>query len=52
MSGMPIKIFKIYNIRAPDVVFEIEYLWNGSVKKDVVNANPVLYDWPNFRYSH
>ena len=40
-SGLPIKIIKIFNIRGPDVVFEAEYLWNGWVKKDGVNANLV-----------
>ena len=30
-------------------MFEVEYLWNGWVKKDGVNANQVLCDWPNFR---
>ena len=30
-SGLPIKITKIDNIRSPDVVFEVEYLWNGWV---------------------
>ena len=38
---LPIKIIKTYNIRGPDVVFEVEYLWNDSVKKDGVNANLV-----------
>ena len=32
-SGLPIKIIKIYNIRGPDVMFEVEYLWNGWVKE-------------------
>ena len=32
---------KNYNIRGPDVVFEVEYLWNGWVKKDGVNVNLV-----------
>ena len=31
-------------------MFEVEYLWTGWVKKDGVNANLVLCDWPNFRY--
>ena len=38
-------------LKGPDVVFEVEYLWNGWVKKDGVNANPVLCDLPNFKYS-
>ena len=32
---------KIYNIRGPDVVFEVEYLWNGWIKMNGVNANLV-----------
>ena len=28
-------------VRGPDVVFEVEYLWNGRVKLDGVNANLV-----------
>ena len=32
---------KNYNIRVPYTVFEVEYLWNGWVKKDGVNANLV-----------
>ena len=48
MSGLPIKIIKIDNIRGLDVVFEVEYLLNSWVKKDGVNANLVLYDSPNF----
>ena len=40
---------KNYNIRGPCVVFEVKYLWNGSVKKNGVNANLVLCDWPSFR---
>ena len=43
---------KNYNIRGPDVVFEVEYLWNGWVKKDGINANLVLCDWPNFKFPH
>ena len=31
-------------------MFEVEYLWNGLAKKDRVNANLVLRDWPNFGY--
>ena len=27
------KIIKTYNIRGPDVVFKVEYLWNDWVKK-------------------
>ena len=37
------KIIKIFNIRGPDVMFEVEYLWNGWVKKNGVNANPILF---------
>ena len=33
-------------------MFEVEYLWNGRVKKDKTNANLVYYDSPNVRYSH
>ena len=44
------KINKIYSIRGPNVVFEVKYLCSGWVKMDRVNANLVLYDWPNFRY--
>ena len=36
-SGLPKKIIKIYNIRGLDVVFEVEYFWNGWVKKNGVN---------------
>ena len=36
---LPIKIIEIYNTRVTDVVFEVEYLCNGWVKKDGVNAN-------------
>ena len=32
---------KIYNIRGLDIVLEVEYLSNGWVKKDGVNANLV-----------
>ena len=32
-------IIKIFNIIDPDVVFKAEYLWNGWIKKDGVNAN-------------
>ena len=32
----------IYDIKGPDVVFKIEYLWNGWIKKDGVNAKVVL----------
>ena len=35
------KIIKICNIRVTDVVFEAEYLCNGWVKKNGVNANVV-----------
>ena len=41
---------KNYNIGGPYVVFKVEYLWNGWVKKDGVNANPIFCDWPNFKY--
>ena len=47
-SELPIKIIKIYNIKGTDVVLEVEYLWNGWVKKDEVNATFVLCNWPNF----
>ena len=43
---------KNYKIRDPYVVFEVEYLRNDWVKKDGVNANIALCDWPNFRYPH
>ena len=29
-------------------MFEVEYLWNGWVKKGEANANLVLCDWLNF----
>ena len=41
---------KIYNIRGDLVAFEVEYLWNGWVKKDWVNANLVLSDLHNLKY--
>ena len=47
-AGLPIKIIKIYNIRDPDVVFVIEDLCNGWVKKDGVNANVVSCNWRNY----
>ena len=31
------------------VMFEVEYLWNGWVKKDEVNANLIYYDCSNFK---
>ena len=31
-------------------MFEVEYLCDGRAKKDGVNANLVLCDWPNFRH--
>ena len=34
-------MIKVYNVRATDVVFEVDYLCNGWVKKDGVNANLV-----------
>ena len=43
---------KSYNIGGPYVMSEVEYLWNGSVKKNGVNANLVLHDCSNFRYHH
>ena len=39
---------KIYNIKSPDVVFEVKYCWNDWVKKNGVRANLVQYDSPNF----
>ena len=33
------KIIKAYNIEGPYVVFVVEYLWNGWVKKGGVKAN-------------
>ena len=36
----------------PYVVFEVEYLWNGWIKKDEVNANLILYHLPNVNYLH
>ena len=41
MTELPIKIIKINNTRGTDVVFEAEYLCNGWVKNDGVNANLV-----------
>ena len=52
MSGLPIKVTNIYSVRGPDVVFVVESIWNDWVKKDGINANLVLCDWPNFRYLH
>ena len=43
---------KNYNIRGPHVMFEVEYLWNGWVKKDGVNVNVVFCDWHNFKYQY
>ena len=43
MTGLPIKIIKIYNVRVTDVVFEVEYLCNGWLKNNTVNANLVNY---------
>ena len=34
------------------MVFEVEQLWNSGGKKDGINANIVLCDWPNFQYPH
>ena len=55
---MPIKIIKIYNIGVTtDVVFEVEYLCNGWVKNNGVNANlvytirPTLHTPINFALS-
>ena len=31
-------------------MFKVEYFLNGSVKKDGVNANLILCNWPNFKY--
>ena len=31
-------------------MFEVEYLCDEWVKKDGVNGNLVLWDWPNFEY--
>ena len=30
-------------------MFEVEYLWNGGVKKDSVNDNLISYNCANFR---
>ena len=46
------KSLQIYNNRVTDVVFEVEYFCKGWVKKDGVNANLALCDWPNFTYPH
>ena len=43
---------KNYSIRVLYGLFEVEYFRNCWVKKDEVNANLVLCDWPNFRDSH
>ena len=37
-SGLPIKIIILDSIKVPDVVLEVEYFSNGSVKKHRVNA--------------
>ena len=44
MSGLPIKIIKVYNIRGSDVVFEVEYLWEqlDQKKQQRVNANTTI----------
>ena len=45
MSGLPIKIIKVYNIRGSDVVFEVEYLWEQLDQKKQqqrVNANTTI----------
>ena len=49
MSELP-KNIKNYDIRGPDIGFEVKYHWNGWVKKDGVNAYLVLREWLNFRY--
>ena len=36
----------MHYIRGPDVVFEVEYLWNGWIKMNKINANLALYEWP------
>ena len=36
---------KNYNFRVLFVVVEVEYLWNGWIKMDRVNANLVLCNW-------
>ena len=43
MTGLPIKIIKICNIRVTDIVFKVEYLRNGWLKNNRVNTNPVNY---------
>ena len=37
-------ILQLYSIRDPNVMLEVEYPWNGWVKKNGVNANLVLCD--------
>ena len=32
-------------------MFEVEYAWDGWVKKDGVNANLVRYDLPTIKYT-
>ena len=49
-KAINVRVVKNYYIRGPYVVFEVEYLWNGSVKKNGVNANVVVYDSPNLKY--
>ena len=49
-SGLPIKI--MLREVDPYFVFEVEYLWNGWVKKDGINDNNLIqYDYPLFRYT-
>ena len=50
LPGSPIKTIVLDSTRGPGyIVFEVEYLCNGPVKKDGVNANLVSYDSPNFK---
>ena len=48
ISGLPVKIITFCNVRGPNVVFEVEYLGNGPVKKNGVNANRILCNSFNF----
>ena len=47
-----IMLYRHYIIRGPYVMCEVEYLWKGGVKKDGVDVNLILYNWPNFKNPH
>ena len=39
----------VITLEATDVKFKVEYLWNGRVKKDGVDAKLVYYNSPKFK---